>query len=229
MSNLQMLKLLPRQTRQMPQRSCDMAKVVSKPCLHPEQQPITSNSTPHTILLVVSPNPGQDTFLVLPSGQYVDGKYNYSGEWSKDRMHGLGKFTYASGTCYNGQWEHSEYQGTGTFSWPDGRQYEVHVPERQCLLKSRCASAHVVDRIISRASHTALNEELLFCCTLSIMLQCAELFHQGNSAIISARVLLQGLWEHNRMHGQGTYTDAEGHQWSGQFFNGSGPGLTCLL
>lgn len=42
-------------------------------------------------------------------------------------------------------------------------------------------------------------------------------------------VALQGLWEHNRMHGQGIYTDAEGHQWSGQFFNGSGPGLTCLL
>lgn len=46
---------------------------------------------------------------------------------------------------------------------------------------------------------------------------------------IKPAVLMQGLWEHNRMHGQGIYTDAEGHQWSGQFFNGSGPGLTCLL
>lgn len=49
------------------------------------------------------------------------------------------------------------------------------------------------------------------------------------SVVVSARVLLQGVWEHNRMHGQGIYTDAEGHQWSGQFFNGGGPGLTCLL
>lgn len=45
----------------------------------------------------------------------------------------------------------------------------------------------------------------------------------------SERLCLQGLWEHNRMHGDGIYTDAQGHQWSGQFFNGSGPGLTCLL
>ena len=80
-------------------------------------------------LSVVWVNPRQDSFLVPPSGLYVDGKYKYSGEWSNDRMHGLGKFTYASGTCYNGQWENSEYQGTGTFSWPDGRRYEVCVPE----------------------------------------------------------------------------------------------------
>ena len=72
----------------------------------------------------------QGSFLVLLSGLYVDGKYKYSGEWLNDRMHGSGKFTYASGTCYDGQWEHSEYQGTGTFSWPDGRRYEVCVPQR---------------------------------------------------------------------------------------------------
>lgn len=59
------------------------------------------------------------------SGLYVDGKYKYSGEWVSDKMHGSGKFMYASGTCYDGQWESSEYQGTGTFSWPDGRRYEV--------------------------------------------------------------------------------------------------------
>lgn len=40
---------------------------------------------------------------------------------------------------------------------------------------------------------------------------------------------LQGEWVDNRMHGLGVYTDVEGHKWEGQFFNGSGPGLTCQL
>ena len=31
------------------------------------------------------------------------------------------------------------------------------------------------------------------------------------------------------MHGQGTYTTSEGQRFSGEFFNGSGPGLTYLL
>lgn len=38
-----------------------------------------------------------------------------------------------------------------------------------------------------------------------------------------------GMWEENRMHGHGVYTDASGHKWEGQFYNGSGPGLTCQL
>jgi hypothetical protein len=40
---------------------------------------------------------------------------------------------------------------------------------------------------------------------------------------------LQGDFVANVMHGQGCLTDAEGHQWRGQFYNGSGPGLTCAL
>lgn len=39
----------------------------------------------------------------------------------------------------------------------------------------------------------------------------------------------EGQWEENRMHGLGVYRDARGHKWEGQFFNGSGPGLTCQL
>ena len=39
-----------------------------------------------------------------------------------------------------------------------------------------------------------------------------------------------GLWENSRMHGMdGVYTDKESHEWKGQFYNGSGPGLTCQL
>lgn len=41
--------------------------------------------------------------------------------------------------------------------------------------------------------------------------------------------LLQGEWSEGKMHGQGSYTDGEGHVWEGQFYNGAGPGLTHRL
>lgn len=30
------------------------------------------------------------------------------------------------------------------------------------------------------------------------------------------------------MHGEGTYWDKEGRKWTGQFYNGTGPGLQTL-
>ncbi|KAK9829757.1 hypothetical protein WJX72_007698 [[Myrmecia] bisecta] len=95
-------------------------------------------------------------------GTYREGQYCYKGEWLDDKMHGTGKFTFASGAVFEGSWLNGEYQGRGCYSWPDGRKYE-------------------------------------------------------------------GEWQQCRMHGQGVYTDKDGHGWTGQFFNGSGPGLTCLL
>lgn len=39
--------------------------------------------------------------------------------------------------------------------------------------------------------------------------------------------VLQGDWVENKMHGSGTITTTDQHKWSGQFYNGAGPGLTC--
>lgn len=173
-------------------------------------------------------------------------------------MHGSGKFTYASGTCYDGQWEHSEYQGTGTFSWPDGRRYEVWIgshptadakrlqytggSSKQAALPSMehttCAQQGVTSCAACKDDfNTTIIRAQAICPKQIAVLYtpcCSEAgfaasLSTAGSAILPAGVFLQGLWEHNRMHGQGTYTDAEGHQWSGQFFNGSGPGLTCML
>jgi hypothetical protein len=41
--------------------------------------------------------------------------------------------------------------------------------------------------------------------------------------------MYEGEWQQNKMHGAGKYTDANGHKWAGQFFNGAGPGLTYIL
>ncbi|CAJ1018405.1 putative MORN repeat [Leishmania utingensis] len=37
-----------------------------------------------------------------------------------------------------------------------------------------------------------------------------------------------GEWRANRMHGEGVYTDAQGHVWKGRYYNGTGPGLIRL-
>ena len=35
--------------------------------------------------------------------------------------------------------------------------------------------------------------------------------------------------ENGAMHGQGTYTDEEGRQWTGAFYNNTGPGLKMIV
>lgn len=59
------------------------------------------------------------------SGTYRDGDYSYEGEWIEDEMHGLGRFTFASGAEYDGSWEHNKYCGDGKYKWPGGAVYEV--------------------------------------------------------------------------------------------------------
>lgn len=44
-----------------------------------------------------------------------------------------------------------------------------------------------------------------------------------------AHVLVQGEFAGSVMHGRGCFMDAQGRKWAGQFFNGSGPGLTHQL
>lgn len=63
--------------------------------------------------------------ITVAAGQYNDGQYMYVGDWENDKMHGKGKYTYASGSAYDGSWELGVYHGQGTYSWQDGRRYEV--------------------------------------------------------------------------------------------------------
>ena len=71
------------------------------------------------------PIPATTSLKDYPAGTYTDGTYFYTGEWVLDKMHGSGKFSFASGASYEGQWDNGIYHGSGTFSWPDGRRYQV--------------------------------------------------------------------------------------------------------
>ncbi|KAJ1637222.1 hypothetical protein T492DRAFT_609678 [Pavlovales sp. CCMP2436] len=39
----------------------------------------------------------------------------------------------------------------------------------------------------------------------------------------------EGRWTENQMHGAGMFVDKKGIIWKGQFYNGSGPGLSALV
>ncbi|CAM6040356.1 unnamed protein product [Sphagnum compactum] len=56
-------------------------------------------------------------------GLYIEGDYQYEGDWLDDKIHGTGCFKYASGASYDGQWENDQYMGVGVYKWPNGAMY----------------------------------------------------------------------------------------------------------
>lgn len=39
----------------------------------------------------------------------------------------------------------------------------------------------------------------------------------------------EGGWVDNQMHGDGVFVDTKGVRWTGQYYNGTGPGLSALV
>lgn len=148
--------------------------------------------------------------LVNDAGKLACGSYSYMGDWMDDEMHGQGKFVFASGASYHGCFDRNKFHGQGTYVFPDGKQYQVGQELCMAALHRRTAllrCCHVVTQHMQLVLQT-------FPSKTCWVLRCA---------------CLQGQWVANVMHGEGCFTDTEGHQWTGQFFNGAGPGLTCQL
>ncbi|PSS15729.1 Phosphatidylinositol 4-phosphate 5-kinase [Actinidia chinensis var. chinensis] len=55
---------------------------------------------------------------VLSNGDY------YTGHWSDNFPHGLGKYLWTDGCMYVGEWFRGKTMGKGRFSWPSGATYE---------------------------------------------------------------------------------------------------------
>ncbi|KAE9465843.1 hypothetical protein C3L33_02245, partial [Rhododendron williamsianum] len=55
---------------------------------------------------------------VLANGDY------YTGHWSDNFPHGLGKYLWTDGCMYIGEWYGGKTMGKGRFSWPSGATYE---------------------------------------------------------------------------------------------------------
>lgn len=56
-------------------------------------------------------------------GRLTNGGEVYEGEWFKDRINGLGKYTFATGTVYEGHLLDYTFHGHGTLRWPSGASY----------------------------------------------------------------------------------------------------------
>ena len=45
--------------------------------------------------------------------------FKYEGQYSKDKKHGKGKYTYPNGDIYQGQWNEGVRHGKGTYKYKD--------------------------------------------------------------------------------------------------------------
>ena len=61
------------------------------------------------------------------NGKWRKGKakhtHAYDGEYSEDKKHGYGVFTWASGNVYKGYYKDDERDGEGEMHWTDGSSY----------------------------------------------------------------------------------------------------------
>ncbi|KAF5188458.1 Phosphatidylinositol 4-phosphate 5-kinase [Thalictrum thalictroides] len=55
---------------------------------------------------------------VFPNGDF------YTGQWSDNLPHGIGKYLWIDGCMYVGEWYQGKTMGKGKFSWPSGATYE---------------------------------------------------------------------------------------------------------
>ncbi|CAM9496530.1 unnamed protein product [Chrysoparadoxa australica] len=57
-------------------------------------------------------------------GTYTDGPESYSGEWKDNKMHGIGKYCFATGATYEGQFDGNCFHGHGVYRFNNGAWYE---------------------------------------------------------------------------------------------------------
>eukprot|EP00798_Chlamydomonas_sp_ICE-L_P030534 gene30534-35563_t len=101
--------------------------------------------------------------------------------------------------------------GKGKYAWLDGRLCEV-------CIKDNCKFGGSVAPFGWRASTMQIGRKA----------RKMHIYGKGKYAWSDGQ-LYEGQWADNKMHGLGVYTDTSGHKWEGQFYNGSGPGLTLQL
>jgi hypothetical protein len=119
---------------------------------------------------------------------------------------------------YSGEWVDDEMNGQGRFTFASGARYEgtllhnaFHGQGSYCWPDGKQYAVRWLPQHRTARHSTA---------------PCVLRPAQSVCALCCCK---QGAWVHNVMHGTGVITDTQGHRWTGRFFNGAGPGLTCEL
>ena len=132
-------------------------------------------------------------------GLYIEGDYSYEGQWLDDKMHGAGTLRFASGAMYTGEFAENKYMGQGTHTFPDGVSKYVG-PWQDSRM-------HGLDGLYTdKESHVwkgQVRNEVATC----FASLCTGLGEYSPNANPNATKTLSKL----------------------QFYNGSGPGLTCQM
>ena len=135
--------------------------------------------------------------ICMGARDVADGQ-RYDGTWQDDRPHGLGTFTFSSGTTYVGHFRDGKRNGQGTLNSSDGDRY---VGEWDNDL----ANGHGTITLASGATYVGQ-------------------FRDGKRSIYGTLNLdngerYVGQFQDDKFHGLGTYTYASGYIFFGQWQN----------
>lgn len=138
-------------------------------------------------------------------------------------MEGSGRFFFASGSSYSGSWKMLVPEADGA---ADGVIKPKRVKHGQGQFQD-CEGSYVgsfhEDLFDGDGTFTFSSG-----CTYSGMWKDGKYCGQGKYQWPDG-TSYEGEFVNNVPHGQGTFTDCNSRLWSGNFHNGSGPGLTHML
>eukprot|EP00051_Salpingoeca_urceolata_P001130 m.38839 g.38839 ORF g.38839 m.38839 type:complete len:483 (-) comp11213_c0_seq2:68-1516(-) len=168
--------------------------------------------------------------LMHGSGFLKTNAGSYDGQFENNKMHGQGKFTYATGAEYVGNFEAGERVGEGTLSFPDGSSYRGQFAV-SCWLR-RGGTTPALGR--KQPKSRVADASLCGCCVLlrhtplhrfvSVYFETpppskSDLQHGHGIFSSPDGTHYEGEWRSGKKHGTGSIRFASGNVFEGDFQN----------
>ena len=133
----------------------------------------------------------------------------YVGGWQDDKRHGQGTYTWANGRKFVGSYKDGKSHGQGTFTNADGLKFVgVWQDGRRLDGTYTWPNGDILETCPDDASNYQWDDYLQWD-------NCASEKKFGNEDVYF------GGWQDGQMHGQGTYTWANGRKFVGEFQDGN--------
>jgi hypothetical protein len=132
--------------------------------------------------------------MLLPSGDV------YKGDWENGTRHGQGTLVSSNGSCYEGEWREGKKHGKGVLRNADG---------------STLSGEFRSNRVFNSSGSLLFDNGDLFVGTI------VNGFYEGEGVLRYADGRkYEGNWLRGKQTGLGTFTNADGTCWTGQYNNG---------
>ncbi|XP_022875668.1 phosphatidylinositol 4-phosphate 5-kinase 2-like [Olea europaea var. sylvestris] len=132
----------------------------------------------------------------------------YSGKFSNNTPHGLGKYLWKDGCMYEGEWRKGKACGKGKFSWPSGATFEGEFK---------------YGRMEGSGTYIGSDGDMYKGSWVGDRKHGYGVKHYGNGDYY------EGEWKKNLQDGQGRYTWRNGNEYVGEWKNGMIHGRGVLV